>query len=130
MNSHNTIKLLGRKTQVNFSKAAYRKLSALHEVVHLEMQLHFSCMIKKSIFQIKQMKCSSSVKINSVMSLSFSAITTNVCAPKNIDIHNHESIEITHIDNPERFVPDWVSIDYEKGVWGGIFGYGKENWPS
>lgn len=129
MNKQIIIRLMGREIQVTFSKAAYKENLTLQENVHLIMELRYSCMIKKSVFQIKQFDDINSVKLSPYISLTFSAITTNVCAPKNINIHGHESIEIINIEKPERFIPDWLSIDYKNSVWLGMFGYKRKSLP-
>ncbi|RDH84105.1 MAG: hypothetical protein DIZ80_08205 [endosymbiont of Galathealinum brachiosum] len=125
MNTQTVINLLGRELKVEYSKLASKQLSNLPEIVNLEMELQFSCMIKKRVFQSMKGLSDNAVKLNENMFLSFKPITTNVCAPKDVDIHNHESIEIFDIENPERFVPNWLLIDYQKGEWCGEFGYDK-----
>ena len=89
------------------------------------MELHFSCLVKKRISQVNKKDSVEMVKLCKHIFLSFKPIMTNVCTPKHINIHDHESIEIFNIDKPERFVPDWLYLDYKNKAWGGEFGYEK-----
>ena len=127
MKNETIINLLGRALKVKYSKSAVVQISNLNKEIYLEMELHFSCMVKKRVSQIENRNDAYAVKLNKYILLSFKPIMTNVCAPKDVNIHNHESIKVFNIDKPERFVPDWLYIDYKDGAWGGEFSYEKSN---
>jgi len=126
MDNKQTTEIQGRKLHVKYDKRALQQISTLKKSVYLEMELNFSCLVKKRIFETTEShttKNSLMTQLNDTLYLSFKAITTNVCVPKNFNIYEHESVEVIEIAKPERFVPDWVTIDFQNGSWGGEFGY-------
>ena len=122
-----SVQILGRSLKVQYSKAALKQQSQLQHAVYIEMELHFGCLVKKHVNQKAQANPNASVPLNEVMFLSFRPILTHVCAPSSVNIHEDESIKIFEVERPERFVPDWVLIDYKGGEWTGDFGYTRRN---
>ena len=123
MNNESVVDLLGRALRVKYSKKAFIQTSKLNEAIYLEMELHFGCMVKKRVSQVNIKNDMPTVKLDKNIFLSFKPIMTNVCAPKDVNIHELKAIDVHNIEKPERFVPDWLYVDYKDGAWGGEFGY-------
>ena len=117
------VELLGRSLQVEYSQSAVSQMKLLTRPVYLEMELHFSCLVKKQMVIRPTENTNGSVSLNDALQLSFRAIVPSVCAPSSVDIHQDESIKIFDVAKPERFVPEWVLIDFKDNQWTGDFGY-------
>jgi len=51
----------------------------------------------------------------------FRAVATQQCRIK--DVGDKPPVETMPIHKPERFVPDWIKIDYRAGQWVGEYGF-------
>jgi len=127
MSIDHVIAIKGKNIAINYSKSAKQQFSRLSSPVYLEMELLFSCMVTKRIVQVSEKHCSLQVQLNNSVFLSFRPIRTNVCAPNDVDIYEHDAVEIIDIEEPERFIPDWLYIDYSNNIWGGEFGYSRKS---
>ena len=127
MSINHIIAMQGKDITIDCSKSAKQEFSRLNSPVYLQMELLFSCMVTKRVVQVSEKHCSLQVQLNNSVFLSFRPIRTNVCAPHGVDIHEHDEVEVIDIEDPERFIPDWLYIDYCKNVWCGEFGYSRKS---
>lgn len=118
--------LFGRPLRVQLTPRAMHAAVALQSPLTVEVELYFSCMIRKAV-RFRHAAPDSSLPPGSHSSLlehltlQFRPVTTQHCqleagagAPP---------METMPVTRPQAFVPRWVSIDFHHGDWLGEFGY-------
>ncbi len=91
--------------------------------IDVELELYFSCLIRKRVNIRQQPRADAIFKtaVNDFLSISFRPVMTKVCLVS--DAVGEPDIEPLPIVKPERFTPNWLSLDYKNGQWQGEFGY-------
>ena len=115
-----TINIAGKSITVNVSKDAALQLATLKEPLVMEMELYFSCLIRKAVHFGVEANSALSQAVGENLLLSFRPVMTNSCK-----VDGERAPELTDfpISNMAPYVPRWVSIDYRHGDWQGDFGY-------
>ena len=123
-----TVQILGRPVDVEISKAAEKKLQGRDHHLCLEMELYFSCMIRKQVNVRASIDNGMSVFVNDKLEIGFRPVMTKACS---VSSCNGDSPPLSDfpIKNAERYIPHWLKIDFRKGNWLGEFGYRKELQP-
>lgn len=115
--------LYGRTVQVRLSPSALDAASALPVSLIVEMELYFSCLVRKAVrFRTADdgaldIECAS---INERLLLSFRPVTTEHCALTDAAA---PPLETMPVKRPQAFLPRWLNIDFRRGEWRGEFGY-------
>src|SRR5210317_2226756 len=76
------VTLAGKKIEVNWTDRANKELSHRQAPVTVEMQLYFSCVVKKRVLFHDQADIDSTVPINDKLKLCYRAIQSDACDPK------------------------------------------------
>ena len=121
-----TVKLLGKRITVQLSDAA---LSALNNRKHhlcLEMELYFSCLVRKQVNVRPAIDNGMSVFVNDKLEIGFRPVLTKSCSVSSCDGES-PSLSDFPIARPERYIPNWLSVDFKKGEWCSEFGYDSSN---
>ncbi len=119
MNATDTIELLGRTVRVELTPAAQSALRQRHTPLHAEMELYFSCLIRKRVrFDVPVR--GEVAMLGQELSVSFRPVMTRGCA---VSEYTPEHLEDLPITDPARFVPHWLRIDYRNAAWQGEFGF-------
>lgn len=124
-----SIEIGGRTIAIELSKAASKALSARSTPLLVEMELYFSCLIRKQVRFCDAKTISSdrdtannTVTLNEHLQVRFRPVMTRVCGK------DYEGDEPPLTDFPifkaQAYVPRWLHIDYRKNQWQGEFGYG------
>lgn len=114
------IELLGRKVLVSLSTAAVTALSQRDKSLVAEMELYFSCLIRKKV-RFRENLDGELIHVTDQLSVRFRPVMTAVCG---IDYEGDEPpLTDFPIKKPESFVPHWLKIDFKKGEWRGEFGF-------
>lgn len=115
------IQLLGRDLDVRLSGPAERALRARGTPLHVEMELYFSCLIRKRVhFDVPPR--GDTAWIGQALSLSFRPVMSKGgCSVADTD--PEDMLVDLPTGEPRRFVPRWLELDYRKGQWLGEFGY-------
>jgi len=118
MNS--TITLENKRISVSLSNAAEQALQQRTTPLLAEMELYFSCLIRK-VVRFYETPGSDSVSVNDKLALRFHPVMTKHCG---LDYEGNEPpLTDFPIANAGRYVPNWLNIDYRNGEWHGEFGY-------
>ena len=114
------LQLHGKALRITLSKAAEKALAQRSRVLLAEMELYFSCLIRKAV-RFHEQAGDDSIPVTDMLRLRFRPVMTKYCGT------DYEGDEPPLADFPiiqaERYVPHWVSIDYRNGEWTGEFGY-------
>lgn len=112
-----TIRCNGRPLHVSLSNRASVQLSQQTKTLAVEMELLFSCLIRKRVLFGE----TDAVESMPGIAIGFQPVMTEKC-----DIHAVEdrpAVTPFPIVHAERFTPKWLKIDYRGGEWQGEFGY-------
>ncbi len=116
-----TVKILGKSVRVECSKSAERALSALTRPLAVEMELYFSCLIRKKVRFGDKAHSREFVPVNGQLGIAFRPVMTRACKVE--DAGGEAPLADFPIANPAAFVPHWLKIDYRDGNWQGEFGF-------
>ena len=115
------IQLQGHVVNVTISDPALVELAQRMEPLTAEMELYFSCLIRKKVRFYEQRRSDDCVNVMENLDVQFRPVMTAVCG------RDYEGDEPPLTDfpiaKPDAFVPHWLSIDFKHGEWLGEFGY-------
>ena len=114
-----TVEILGKKVRVEWSPSAHKQMQQLAEPLLVEMELYFSCLIRKAVRFGSEAQSKHYVDAAPKLKVGFRPVMTKVCR-----VSDHEGappVEDFPIVKPEAFVPKRLAIDYRKGRWAGEF---------
>jgi len=116
------IRLVDRDVRVELSPAATRALAVRNRPLVAEMELYFSCLIRKQVrFPDAVHPDAFCQSIDGSMTICFRPVMTKACAIR--DVVDKPDLEAFPIAKPQAFVPHWLRIDCRDGNWIGEFGY-------
>ena len=114
------IEILGKKVDVSLSHAAIAALSKRDKLLVAEMELYFSCLIRKKV-RFKENSSDNLVEVINNFSVRFRPVMTKECG---IDYEGDEPpLTDFPVEKPAAFVPHWLKIDFKKNQWIGEFGF-------
>lgn len=119
-------RLHGRPVQVRMSRAARSVAKQLSVPLIVEMELYFSCLVRKAVrFHTLEGDADpaglESIRLSDNLILRFRPVTTQHCAlPAGAAAPPLEAMPVAR---PQAFVPHWLKIDFHHGEWLGEFGY-------
>lgn len=115
-----TINIKNKPVSVTLSKSAEKALVSRTSVLVAEMELYFSCLIRKQV-RFRDNSESDAVFAHEKLAIRFRPVMTAVCGT------DYEGDEPALTDFPlqkeQAFTPKWLKIDFKKGDWVGEFGF-------
>lgn len=109
-----------RKIAISLSDAAEKALAKRSVPLLAEMELYFSCLIRKTV-RFRDETANDSVTVNDKLALRFRPVMTKHCG---LDYEGDEPpLTDFPIAREERYIPHWLKLDYRNGEWQGEFGY-------
>lgn len=108
--------------EIRLSKPAKRALEDRKTPLLAEMELLFSCLIRKRV-RFHELPNGTAIPVSERLSVSFRPVMTKACVLS--ELEGSTPLEDFPITNPRPYVPHWLSIDYRRGQWHGEFGYGS-----
>jgi len=119
------MELRGKRVRVDISESAVEALSDRDAPLLVELELYFSCLVRKQIrFTALPEKPSTDNECTRVMRglyASFRAVTTAHCRIDETD--GKPPVETLPVKKPDLFVPDWLKLDFRAGRWLGEYGF-------
>lgn len=114
------ITLQDRPVRIELTAAAERALAARATPLTAEMELYFSCLIRKQV-RFRESPVPDAVRAGVQLYVCFHPVMTERCG---VDYEGDEPpLTDFPIARPEAFVPAWLRIDYHGGRWQGEFGF-------
>lgn len=114
------IEVFNKKLDVSLSTAAVAALSKRTTPLIAEMELYFSCLIRKKV-RFKESSEGELINVSDQLFVHFRPVMTAACGT------DYEGDEPPLTDFPiqkvESFVPHWLKIDFKNGQWQGEFGF-------
>ena len=119
--SNHQIEIQGKSVEVKLSNAARDALSRRTLPLDVEMELYFSCLIRKKVRFYDNQEGNNAVGINDRLRIHFRPVMTEICGK---DYEGDEPpLTDFPITNSRAYIPHWLHIDFKNGQWQGEFGY-------
>jgi hypothetical protein len=116
-----TVQIEGRNVEVETTSAADRALRESGTGISAEMELYFSCLIRKKVRFHPVGSHEDEVSAGEGLTVRFRPVMTASCS---VDTDNDKvPVADFPIKRPEAYVPRWLRVDYRHGQWVGEFGY-------
>ena len=123
MHKEHHAEIEGRSVNVTLSPSASRALAQRNTPLLAEMELYFSCLIRKQV-RFRENCGDNTIPVTEQLHISFRPVMTRACGK------DYEGDEPPLTDFPiaktQAYVPRWLHIDYAHGQWQGEFGYNKD----
>mgnify|MGYP001031137776 CR=1 FL=1 len=114
------VTLADKNLDIRLSPRAQRALATRTTPLLAEMELLFSCLIRKRV-RFSEQVAADAVPATDRLSVRFRPVMTRVCAVA--DVADSPPLDDFPIADPRPYVPHWLAIDYRRGRWLGEFGY-------
>lgn len=118
-----TVELVGREVNIELTRAASKQLASMESSLKLEMELYFSCFIRKQVRIRQTLDTKYQAVVSDKLEIGFRPVMTRVCGLTDTDDNGKTPLTDFPIAKPECYVPHWLKLDYRKGEWQGDFGY-------
>ena len=130
MMSEQNIEMMGKKIKVEISAKAERELNSREAPLFVEMELYFSCLLRKQIRIHEEMrhgpgeKADGEFSVQSIdnLHISFRPVMTKSCSVSSCE-GDKPPLSDFPIEKPRSYIPKWLTLDFRKGKWCGDFGY-------
>jgi hypothetical protein len=106
--------------KITLSRRAEQALAARQAPLRLELELFFSCLIRKQVQAVethhrdaRPLACA-----DHRLDLAFRPVMTHTCS-----FDAPHSVEAFPLARPDAFRPRWLRLDYKNSQWLGEFGY-------
>ena len=119
---HSTVEIFNKTVRVEWSDAAESAMASRMEPLRVEMELYFSCLIRKKVRFNERAHSREFVPVNGQFGIAFRPVMTKACKVNDGD---EAPLENFPIANPAAFVPHWLRIDYQRNEWTGGFGFSE-----
>ena len=121
-----SVEMLGKRIQVDITRRAEKQLSKRVSPLFIEMELYFSCLLRKQIrvYETEREKLGEefSARLSDNLEISFRPVMTKSCSVSSCD-GDKPPLSDFPIEKPRSYIPKWMKLDYKKGEWCGDFGY-------
>lgn len=120
--SHQSLKLGARDVAVRLSSSAAARLPQEREALDFEMELYFSCLIRKRVHVRSERRgdVAARAALTPAVTVSFRPVVGRPGALCDVAEAPLDSIPLAR---PAAFTPKWLTLDYRAGRWSGEFGF-------
>ena len=118
---HRTVTMAGKLLKVEWTQRAECALQARTEPLIIEMQLYFSCMVKKRVLFHKDSELET-VGVNDTMKVAFQSIQAAACDPEEF-ARSYPIGRVLDSPTATKMIPSSLSIDFRQEQWEGEFSY-------
>ena len=118
---HQTARVNQRVVDVCWTGRAEAALQSSQQPLVVELQLYFSCVVKKRVLFHRQAEFDTTA-VNNKLALAFRPIASAVCDPREFSLNHPVGKDLSQ-GVAARMVPRRVEIDFRQGEWEGQFHY-------
>lgn len=122
-----TVEILGKPVLVEWSVSADQKMQSLAEPLLVEMELYFSCLVRKAVRFGQDAQAGNFSAAGPKLKIGFRPVMTRTCRVS--DVEGEPPLEDFPVVKPEAFVPKRLAIDYNGGKWTGEFSLKNADTP-
>lgn len=116
-----TARIAGRDVDVRWTTRAERVLLTSPQPLVVELQLYFSCVIKKRVV-FHQHADFATNRVNDRLEIAFRPMASRACDPREFAMHYPAGKDLS-AGPAARMIPRRVEIDFRCGRWQGQFSY-------
>ncbi len=116
-----TLQIDGHPLELRWSGRAERELERCRQPLIVELQLYFSCVVKKRVLFHRQVDFATT-RVDDRMQIAFRPIASAVCDPREFALRYPAGRDLS-AGPAARMVPAIAEIDYRDGRWEGQFHY-------
>lgn len=113
------VQLRGRPLHISATGRATRALARCKQPLQVEMQLYFSCVVKKRVLFHQDGECGGE-QVNDKLCVNFRAVEALACDPVAFASNYPERRQLTSAA-AQKMHPSHLYIDYRQGRWQGSF---------
>ncbi|MGA9163034.1 MAG: hypothetical protein WBZ31_01140 [Thiobacillus sp.] len=113
------VTLHDKSLEIRLTAAAQKALALRDRPLVAEMELLFSCLLRKRVYFGDAAE--HSTPVNDRLAVRFRPIMTRHCSVS--EDGGLPPSDDFPLANPRPYVPNWLAIDYRRGEWAGDFGY-------
>jgi hypothetical protein len=114
-----TVQINQRSLELRWTERAERELGMREQALIVELQLYFSCVVKKRVLFHQRVDFATN-RVDNRLEMAFHAIASAVCDPNEFAQKHPEGRDLSS-GPAARMVPAIVEIDYRAGRWQGQF---------
>ena len=117
-----TAQINGRPVSIELTGAAEKALGERQQPLLAEMELYFSCLIRKQVRFRDLADEADTVSAADQLQIRFRPVMTAKCK---VGEYEGDEPPLTDfpITRPDSYIPKWLRIDFKHGQWVGDFGY-------
>ncbi|HHI77403.1 MAG TPA: hypothetical protein ENJ94_09535 [Gammaproteobacteria bacterium] len=115
------VELAGRPLRVTIERDAVARLAASPQPLRVEMELYFSCLIRKRVRFLEMPPEADDVLVPNGISVGFRPVMTLGCGVH--EAGGEPPLTDFPVRRAEAFTPHWLHIGLHQGQWQGEFGY-------
>ena len=124
------IEMMGKSIEVEISEQANLQLKNRVSPLHIEMELYFSCLLRKQLRVLEQAGSKDDdversrffTSLSDKLDISFRPVMTKSCSVSSCEGEKPPLSDFP-IQKPHSYIPKWLKLDFKKGEWCGDFGY-------
>ena len=114
-----TIQINNKPVEVRITDKARTALALRTAPITAEMELFFSCLIRKRVCFYENNK---GIAATDGLKVDFHPVMNRHCTDTELEEDGPPMTDFP-ITRPQSFTPRWLSIDFKNGEWQGDFGY-------
>ena len=118
---HQSARINQREVEVWWTGRAEDALQSSPQALIVELQLYFSCVVKKRVLFHRQVEFDTAV-VNDKLKLAFRPVASALCDPREFALNHPMGSDLSQ-GVATRMVPRRVEIDFRQGAWEGRFHY-------
>ena len=119
------VTLLDKRVRIAVSQSALEAARTSARPVLAQLELYFSCLVRKQVrfceLENAEPRTPAIASATAQLFTGFRALTTR--HRRMADAGREPPAETVPLSKPERFLPDWIRIDFRDGMWLGDYGY-------
>jgi hypothetical protein len=116
-----TVTLNGREVQVQITSAAAQALARRSEPLHVELELYFSCLVKKFVHFRNDSRGKTTVPVGDKLLLYFRPVTSTACTWDVAERLGRQPEMDIDCEALHHVAPKRVLIDHVDGQWHGSY---------
>jgi hypothetical protein len=121
MDQSSTVIINGKSVEIKCTPSAHQALAMRTRPLVVELELYFSCLVKKSVHFHDDASGHSTVRVGDKLSLYFRSVTSTACTMELAErLGRQPEIEIDTVV-ARRLAPKRVMLDYRDRQWHGEF---------
>lgn len=121
MDQSSTVTINGKSVEVGWTRSAHQALATRTRPLVVELELYFSCLVKKFVHFHDDVSGRATVPVNDKLSLYFRSVTSTACTMEVAErLGRQPEIEIDTAA-ARRLAPKRVVLDYRDRQWHGEF---------